>query len=390
MVSLRKKRTLITGAVLFFLLSFASVSQIQPFLKLSVRDYEEFSRVIIEPSFPLSFEIDKGSSFMLVKISVDIGPRIQREPFDSRIIKSFGWTKGGDYFILTIRTKIRDFSYDYFVLDNPTRLVLDFSEADEESGGEGRASEREMQSRLDSTLSREREESASQGIHTIVIDPGHGGMEPGALGKYGTREKDVALAIGLKLKDVIEKNLPVRVVLTRENDVSISLENRAAIANYNKSDLFISIHINSSFRKDAHGSETFFLSREATDDEARRLAYMENNPAEFEEGIVGDSEDEITMILWDMAQSAYLKESSLLAETIQEELNHLLRTSNRGIKQAPFKVLSGVACPAVLVEVAFISNPEEERKLNTEWFQNNVVEAIYRGLENYVERYAQR
>lgn len=390
MVSPRKKRTLITGAVLFFLLSFASVSQIQPFLKLSVRDYEEFSRVVIEPSFPLSFEIDKGSSFMLVKISVDIRPRIQRETFDSRIIKSFGWTKGGDYYILTIRTKIRDFSYDYFVLDNPTRLVLDFSEADEESGGEGRASEREMQSRFDSTLSREREESASQGIQTIVIDPGHGGMEPGALGKYGTREKDVALAIGLKLKDVIEKNLPVRVVLTRENDVSISLENRAAIANYNKSDLFISIHINSSFRKDAHGSETFFLSREATDDEARRLAYMENNPAEFEEGIVGDSEDEITMILWDMAQSAYLKESSLLAETIQEELNHLLRTSNRGIKQAPFKVLSGVACPAVLVEVAFISNPEEERKLNTEWFQNNVVEAIYRGLENYIERYAQR
>jgi len=390
LVSPRKKRTLITGAVLFFLLSFASVSQVQPFLKLSVRDYEEFSRVVIEPSFPLSFEIDKGSSFMLVKISVDIRPRIQRETFDSRIIKSFGWTKGGDYYILTIRTKIRDFSYDYFVLDNPTRLVLDFSEVDEESGGEGRASEREMQSRLDSTLSREREESASQGIQTIVIDPGHGGMEPGALGKYGTREKDVALAIGLKLKDVIEKNLPVRVVLTRENDVSISLENRAAIANYNKSDLFISIHINSSFRKDAHGSETFFLSREATDDEARRLAYMENNPAEFEEGIVGDSEDEITMILWDMAQSAYLKESSLLAETIQEELNHLLRTSNRGIKQAPFKVLSGVACPAVLVEVAFISNPEEERKLNTEWFQNNVVEAIYRGLENYIERYAQR
>lgn len=390
MVSPRKKRTLITGAVLFFLLCFASVSQIQPFLKLSVRDYDEFSRVVIEPSFPLSFEIDKGSSFMLVKISIDIRPRIQRESFDSRIIKSFGWTKGGDYYILTIRTKIRDFSYDYFVLDNPTRLVLDFSEADEESGGEGRASEREMQSRLDSALSREREESASPGIHTIVIDPGHGGMEPGALGKYGTREKDVALAIGLKLKDVIEKNLPVRVVLTRENDVSISLENRAAIANYNKSDLFISIHINSSFRKDAHGSETFFLSREATDDEARRLAYMENNPAEFEEGIVGDSEDEITMILWDMAQSAYLKESSLLAETIQEELNHLLRTSNRGIKQAPFKVLSGVACPAVLVEVAFISNPEEERKLNTEWFQNNVVEAIYRGLENYVERYAQR
>ena len=381
---------MITGAVLFLLLSLASISQIQPFLKLSVRDYEDFSRVVIEPSFPLSFEIDKGSSFMLVKISFDIDFRIQREPFDSRIIKSVSWTKGGDYYILTIKTKIREFDYDYFVLDNPTRLVLDFSEADEESGGERRTTEREIQSLLDSDFARGRDEAASPGIQTIVIDPGHGGMEPGAQGKYGTLEKDLALALGLKLKNVIEKNLPVRVVLTRENDVSISLENRAAIANYNKSDLFVSIHINSSFRKDAFGPETFFLSREATDDEARRLAYMENNPAEFEEGIVGDNEDEITMILWDMAQSAYLKESSLLAETIQEELNQLLRTRNRGIKQAPFKVLSGVACPAVLVEVAFISNPDEERKLNTEWFQNNIVEAIFRGLENYIERYAQR
>jgi N-acetylmuramoyl-L-alanine amidase len=91
-----------------------------------------------------------------------------------------------------------------------------------------------------------------------------------------------------------------------------------------------------------------------------------------------------------MAQSAYLKESSLLAETLQEELNLLLKTRNRGIKQAPFRVLTGVACPAVLVEVAFISNPDEERKLQTEWFQNNVVEALYRGLENYINRYTRQ
>ena len=384
----RKKRaTLVTAAVLFFLLSFASVSQIQPFLKVSVRDYEEFSRVTIEPSFPLSFEIEKGSSFLLVKIAIDIPFRIQRESFDSRIIKSFGWTRGGDYTILTIKTKLRDFSYDYFILDNPTQLILDFSEAEDETQEVDRMRQREIRSQLDATLSRDRDESASQDIQTIVIDPGHGGMEPGAQGKFGTLEKDIALALALKLKAVIEKNLPVRVVLTRQSDVRVSLENRAAIANYNKADLFISIHINSSFRKDAHGSETFFLSREASDDEARMLAYLENNPTEIEQGIGADSQDEITMILWDMAQSAYLKESSQLAETIQEELNHLLRTRNRGIKQAPFKVLTGVACPAVLVEVAFISNPDEERKLNTEWFQNNVVEAIYRGVENYIDRF---
>ena len=387
MVSLKKRSAQIAGAVLLFLLlSVGSASQIQPFLKLSVRDYEEFSRVIIAPSFPLSFEIEKGSSFLLVKIAIDIPFRIQREPFDSRIVKSFGWTKGRDYYILTIKTKIRDFSHDYFVINDPTQLVIDFREGAGESRGD-----RDIRSLLDSAVSREGEQTSAEEIQTIVIDPGHGGrMEPGAQGKYGTLEKDITLALALKLKDVIEKNRPVRVVLTRETDVSVSLENRAAKANYNKADLFISIHVNSSFRKDARGSETFFLGTEASDDEARRLAYLENNPAEVERGIGGDNEDEITMILWDMAQSAYLKESSLLAETIQEELNHLLGTKNRGIKQIPFKVLTGVACPAVLVEVAFISNPDEERKLLTEWFQNNVVEAIYRGVESYIDRYARR
>jgi N-acetylmuramoyl-L-alanine amidase len=386
LVNLKKRIPFIAGAVFFLLLSVVSVSQIQPFLKLTTRDYEEFSRVIIQPSFPLSFEIEKGTSFLLVKISIDIPFRIQKDSFNSRIIRSYGWTKGRDYYILTIKTKIRDFSYDYFVISDPTQLVIDFREGGDESRGD-----REIRSLLDSALSREGEQPSGEEIQTIVIDPGHGGrMEPGAQGKYGTLEKDITLALALKLRDVIERNRPVRVVLTRDTDVSVSLENRAAIANTNKADLFISIHVNSSYRKEARGSETFFLGAEASDDETRRLAYLENNPAEVDKGIGGDNEDEITMILWDMAQSAYLKESSLLAETIQEELNHLLGTRNRGIKQIPFKVLTGVACPAVLVEVAFISNPDEERKLQTEWFQNNVVEAIYRGVESYIDRYTRR
>ena len=101
----------------------------------------------------------------------------------------------------------------------------------------------------------------------------------------------------------------------------------------------------------------------ATDEEARRLAYMENNSSDIESKISSEDEDDIMMILWDMAQSAFIKQSSELAENIQRELNSLLGTRNRGIKQAPFKVLTGVACPAILVEIAFISNPEEERKL---------------------------
>ncbi len=102
-----------------------------------------------------------------------------------------------------------------------------------------------------------------------------------------------------------------------------------------------------------------------------------------------DNQDEIQMILWDMAQAAYLKQSSQLAEYIQKELNLLQGTANRGIKQAPFKVLTGVACPAVLVEVAFISNPDEERRLGTDEFQQSVARSIYGGLANYIKASAQ-
>lgn len=225
-------------------------------------------------------------------------------------------------------------------------------------------------------------------VRTIVIDPGHGGLEGGARGKFGTLEKEITLAISLKLKNFIERDLALRVFLTRDKDMSVSLDDRAALANNNKADLFISIHTNSSYRKNAHGSETYFLSLNATDEEARRLAYLENTSAELEEQIAEENEDEIKMILWDMAQAAYLQQSSRLADLIQRELNVLLGTANRGIKQAPFKVLTGVACPAVLVEVAFISNPDEEKELLTEIFQNKVAEAIYKGLVKYIKLYS--
>ncbi|MFQ6069281.1 MAG: N-acetylmuramoyl-L-alanine amidase [Candidatus Aminicenantales bacterium] len=227
-------------------------------------------------------------------------------------------------------------------------------------------------------------------VRTIVIDPGHGGLEGGARGPLGVLEKEITLAVSLKLKKIIERNLAYRVFLTREKDISLSLEERAALANNNKADLFISIHVNSSYRKNAHGSETYFLSMNATDEEARRLAYLENSSSELDSRIAGESEekDEIKMILWDMAQAAYLEQSSLLAEFIQDELNMLLGTKNRGIKQAPFKVLTGVACPAVLVEVAFISNPEEEKNLLNETFQEKVAQAIYKGLIEFEKLYS--
>ena len=220
-----------------------------------------------------------------------------------------------------------------------------------------------------------------------MIDPGHGGIETGAKGNYGTLEKDVTLAVAKKLKERIEGELKYRVVMTRDSDVVVALDRRAAVANNNKADVFISIHANGSRRTNARGSETYFLSLNATDEEARRLAYFENNSGELENRLGEQDFDDLKLILWDMAQSAYIKQSSQLAEFVQNQLNQFLNTQNRGIKQAPFKVLTGVACPAILVEIAFITNPEEEKKLQSEDFQTQVAEAIYRGLSGCFDLY---
>lgn len=219
-------------------------------------------------------------------------------------------------------------------------------------------------------------------IDIICIDPGHGGSDLGAVGPSKTAEKDITLKISKKLKRRIESRLGLRVVTTRDNDSEVSLNSRVSIANNQKAQLFISIHVNSSFRKAARGSETFYVSLKATDQEALRLSQQENKSFEEFETITED--DELKMILWDMAQNEYIKESSRLAEFIQDELNILLHTRNRGVKQAPFRVLMRAAMPAVLVEVVFISNPYEEQKLQDDGFLENVADAIYKGISKYI------
>ncbi len=381
MLNQKKKSVLIGGIALFLLLSNFSLPQSQSSLNISVKDFSNLSRIIVESSLPLSFEIEKRPSDVRIIIRTNTSFRIQKEPFESSVIRSFGWRRGRDYYILTFNIIPERFSYDYFTLDNPPQLIIDLSPLSEKK------EELLPEPTIVPSLSRtERPSAPSREIKTVVIDPGHGGLWPGATGKAGTLEKDITLAISLKLAAVIQRNLALRVVLTRDKDVDVSLEDRAAMANNNKADIFLSIHANSSYQKDARGPETYFLSLEATDEEARKLAYLENNPTQPEKGIAGDNRDEIQMILWDMAQTAYLKQSSELAESIQNELNLLLRTRNRGIRQAPFTVLAGVACSAVLIEVAFLSNPREERRLLNEDFQNEVAKAIYDGLVSYLER----
>lgn len=226
------------------------------------------------------------------------------------------------------------------------------------------------------------------GVHTIVIDPGHGGSESGAVSPRGTQEKNLTLALARSLKSRLESRLPVRVILTRRSDSELSLEERTAIANQNKADLFISLHLNSSMGNSAYGAETYFLSVEASDEAAAAAAEAENGFSGV--GTVaspdGDPLYDLQLMLWDLAQSNYLAQSQDFAKLVQEELNTALGLHDRGVKQAPFKVLNGAAMPAVLVEFGFLSNPAEEEKLNDASHRAELVAAMVRAIGRYRTR----
>ncbi len=220
----------------------------------------------------------------------------------------------------------------------------------------------------------------------VVIDPGHGGSEEGARGPTGLLEKDVTLDIARRLKARLEEGMDVEVLLTRDGDRSVELDDRTAMANHNRADLFVSIHANASRRTRVRGAETYFLSSEASDDEARVVAAIENNAMGIDAGVQGNPN--LEMVLWDLAQSAFLKESSALAEMIQDGLNDALGLNNRGIKQAPFRVLMGATMPAVLVEVGFISNASEEQRLRQPSFKETLATVIYDSIRRYNRKYA--
>ncbi len=215
----------------------------------------------------------------------------------------------------------------------------------------------------------------------VVIDPGHGGEETGAIGPGNAIEKEITLDIASRLAAILARDAGVRPVLTRTTDVIVALDERAAIANHEKAAVFVSIHANSSRAGGAHGSETYYLSLGASDSVSAAVARDENAAAPAPEA---DPAADLDFILWDMAQSAHLKESAALAESIQNELNGLLHTENRGIKQAPFRVLVGATMPAVLVETAFISNPDEAHKLATGEFRQSIADAIARAVTAYL------
>jgi N-acetylmuramoyl-L-alanine amidase len=216
-------------------------------------------------------------------------------------------------------------------------------------------------------------------LRVIVVDAGHGGSEEGAKGPGGTLEKNVTLSVARRLKAALEARLGVRVILTRDGDQTMALDERAALANNNKADLFVSLHANASLRAGMTGAEVFYLSLDEYGDAGERVARGESEPLP----VFGGGTRDIEVILWDMAQARYIKESAALAQALEASLRERVPMSPRAIQQAPFRVLVGANMPAVLVEMGFITNPGQERQLQSDEFQNLLVQGIVESITRF-------
>jgi N-acetylmuramoyl-L-alanine amidase len=359
----------------------------------------DYTRVSLELDKDITWEaheLGKGSPGKPGRVYIDINrSRLSRTVRDITI--GDGLLKGvrvGQYKNDVVRVvldteNIKD--YKIFPLSDPARLIIDVR-------GERRA---EI-SRLEASLSaatqpvteKRRDEPAViekrpktqpkpviSKIRRIVVDPGHGGHDPGAVGPTGLQEKDVVLAIGLKLKELIKDELGLDVVMTRSTDIFIPLEERTAIANKVNADLFISIHANAANNRNASGIETYYLNLAKTEKSAQ-LAAKEN----------GTSLEKVSVlqaILFDLMANYKLNDSAHLAEEIQKSLykkvkNQYSDVKNLGVKQGPFYVLVGATMPSILVETAFLSNQLEESRMKKQTYLDLSAEGIMEGVRSYI------
>ncbi|MRR53053.1 MAG: N-acetylmuramoyl-L-alanine amidase [Deltaproteobacteria bacterium] len=280
--------------------------------------------------------------------------------------------------------------YKIFPLSDPFRVIIDVK-------GERRT---EI-SRLENTIQASRPEPVPERepvrvervstgssfkpakIRRIVVDPGHGGHDPGAIGADGLKEKDIVLSIGLKLARQLKEQLGLDVVMTRSTDVFIPLEERTAIANKVNADLFLSIHANASLNRSASGIETYYLNL-AKSDKAVRVAARENNTSLEKVGLLQN-------ILFDLMANYKINDSARLADDVQKSLHGKLEkkysgVKNLGVKQGPFYVLLGATMPSILVETAFISNEHDAELLADSNYHEATAAGIVEGVRSYIKQ----
>jgi N-acetylmuramoyl-L-alanine amidase len=359
----------------------------------------DYTRISLELDRDVTWEaheLGKGAPGKLGRVYIDL-KRTRLGSSVKDITIGDGLLKGarvGQYKPEVVRVvldteNIKD--YKIFPLSNPARLVIDVrgerpTEISRLDPAITAMPERVVVPKLEEQSVADKKSRSSHKpvlskIRRIVVDPGHGGQDPGAVGPSGIQEKDVVLAIGLLLRDLFKEELGLDVVMTRSTDVFIPLEERTAIANKVGADLFLSVHANAAPNRSAAGIETYYLNLAKTDKVAQ-LAAKEN----------GTSLEKVSIlqaILFDLMANYKLNDSAHLADEVQRSLHKKIRSrysdvKNLGVKQGPFYVLVGASMPSILVETAFLSNAAEENRLKDPAYQNITANGIFEGVRRYI------
>ena len=339
---------------------------------------DEYTRVVIETSAPVRFEDH------LLKAHGEQPRRLYIDLFDTRIPRTYqnpiiiqdGLLKRsrGAQFNPTTSRVVIDLEtisrYKIFSLHEPFRVVIDIT---------GKKAAPTLQPRQSKNKNYSLAEQFGLGVKTIVVDAGHGGKDPGAMGRGGLREKDVVLKVAQKVATKL-KGKGYTVIMTRNRDVFIPLEERTAIANTKKADLFVSIHVNATVNRSARGVETYYLSLASTPEE-RQAAALENAVSSKQLG-------ELQSILADIMKNSKIKESRKFAGIMQSSLirgmqKRYKKVKNRGVRKAPFFVLIGAQMPSILVEVGFLSNKVEEKRLRSSKYLDGLATEIATGVDRY-------
>ena len=234
------------------------------------------------------------------------------------------------------------------------------------------------------TNQQERKKAKKQFV--IALDPGHGGRDPGAIGKRGTREKDIALAVAKKMKTLINRTPGYRAILTRDADRYVTLRNRVKKARQAEADIFISLHADSFHKRNVKGASVYALSLRGASSEAARWIAKKENSSDLIGGIsLDDKDDLIASVLLDLSQTATIQDSLELGSDVLSHIGKVSRLNNRKVQQAGFAVLKAPDMPSILIETAFLSNPSEEKKLRSSKHQHKLAKAVFSGIRKHLK-----
>ncbi|MCX5797334.1 MAG: N-acetylmuramoyl-L-alanine amidase [Elusimicrobia bacterium] len=371
--------------------------------------YQDYTRVVLELKKPLGHSAAaRGVQGVEVSIPFGVIESSEQETVDDGLVASFGLRQEPKAVRWSVRFARPGLKWRLRELSEPRRLALEISAADpgkvvpegsedDAPSAAGAPPAAPAAPVLASTAAAVRPAAAPAAApvsaavpageplrRIIIIDAGHGGKDGGATGRRGTLEKDVNLAAAKELAKLLEQERVFEVMLTRNDDTFVPLDERSRLANDGHADLFVSLHCNAHRNARENGFEVYFMSEKASDPEAERLAQFENSSLELEGKTPADAEAEL--ILHAMIKTESINAASELAALVARDLHKRVDLAQRGVKQAGFYVLRGTDAPAVLIEMAFLSNRRDEAKLGSPRYRSRLVDGIYAGLVDYAKR----